>query len=69
MIYLKRIFEIILLIILIPIVLISIVLTVLLYPFYIMLHYIIYGDFGISLPTLIDKEIDIILTPLDFLGK
>ena len=66
MIYLKRIFEIILFIILIPILLISLVLTILLYPFYIMLHYIVYGDFGISLPILIDKEIDIILKPLDF---
>jgi hypothetical protein len=65
MIYLKRIFEIILFIILMPIVLISIALTTLLYPFYIMLHYIVYGDFGISFPTLIDKEIDIILKPLD----
>ena len=69
MIYLKRIIEITLLIILVPIELISIVLTTLLYPFYILLHYIVYGDLGISLPELLDKESDIIVKPLEFLRK
>ena len=69
MIYLKRIFEIILFIILMPILLISLVLTTLLYPFYIMLYYIVYGDFGISLDNIQNKVIDIILKPLDFLEK
>lgn len=65
MIYLKRIFEIILFIILMPIVLISIALTTLLYPFYIMLHYIVYGDFDVSLYDIQDKVIDIIFKPLE----
>lgn len=70
MIYLKRIIEIILLIILVPIELISILLTTLLYPFYAMLYYIVYGNIDcISLPALLDKEIDIIAKPLDFFKK
>ena len=69
MIYLKRIIEIILFIILIPILLINFILTPLLYPFYIMLHYIVYGDFGISLLDLLSKVINIIFKPLDFLRK
>lgn len=69
MIYLKRIFKIILFIILMPTAWISIVLTMLVYPLCIILHYIVYGDFDISLPYLLDKVTNIIFKPLDFLRR
>lgn len=66
MIYLKRTLKVILFCILLPIVLISLLLTHLLYPFYLILHYIVYGDLGMSFEHMVYKVLNIILKPLDF---
>lgn len=66
MIYLKRTLKVILFCILLPIALISLLLTYLLYPFYIISHYIVYGDLDMSFEHMAYKVLNIILKPLDF---
>ena len=66
MIYLKRTLKVILFCILLPIALVSLLLTFLLYPFYMVLYYIVCGDLRMSFEHMVYKVLNIILKPLDF---